>query len=316
LDVFTFKPAQGIEVRCARARPEGEARGSVVVLHGRTEFVEKYREVVGELCGRRFEVWTFDWRGQGLSTRLLENRSKGYVGSFQDYLEDLTFFLDQVYEPCGGPRVVLGHSMGGNVGLSLLTRRPDAFDVGVFTAPMLGVNAPVPTPLLEAAMWGASRLGLGQRYLSGGDYGIRDRRFFGNKLTGDLRRFARTSRWIDANPKLGVGGITVGWMAAACAAMSRLADPEVARKMETPALLLCAGREVRVDNTSVHAFAQMAPGASVVTLPAAKHEILHETDEVRARFWGAFDAFVEPLVERHQTKSAARASTPSTSSPS
>ena len=53
--------------------PAKDPLGSVVVSAGRTEFIEKYFEVIGELLERRYTVLIHDWRGQGLSTRLLTN---------------------------------------------------------------------------------------------------------------------------------------------------------------------------------------------------------------------------------------------------
>ena len=46
-------------------------RGTVVVLGGRAEFIEKYFEVIGELLARDFAVAALDWRGQGGSARRL-----------------------------------------------------------------------------------------------------------------------------------------------------------------------------------------------------------------------------------------------------
>ena len=46
-------------------------RGICVLLHGQTEFIEKYVEVIAELQGRGFTVATFDWPGQGGSYRFL-----------------------------------------------------------------------------------------------------------------------------------------------------------------------------------------------------------------------------------------------------
>src|SRR5690606_6592227 len=43
----------------------GAARGTVCLVQGRTEFIEKYFETVTDLQSRGFAVATFDWRGQG-----------------------------------------------------------------------------------------------------------------------------------------------------------------------------------------------------------------------------------------------------------
>ena len=65
--------------------PPGPPQGTVCILQGRAEFIEKYFETVGDLLLRGFAVATFDWRGQGLSARRLGNPRKGHVRRFDDY---------------------------------------------------------------------------------------------------------------------------------------------------------------------------------------------------------------------------------------
>ena len=83
-----FLRVDGLRLRFVHARPAG-ARATVVHLHGRGEFVEKYRETVGDLIGRRFAYASFEWRGQGLSDRLPPAREPGHVDDFAAYLRDL-----------------------------------------------------------------------------------------------------------------------------------------------------------------------------------------------------------------------------------
>ena len=59
----------GVTLRFARFPPPAGRKGTVVVLQGRAEYVEKYFETVRDLRARGFAVATFDWRGQGLSDR-------------------------------------------------------------------------------------------------------------------------------------------------------------------------------------------------------------------------------------------------------
>jgi lysophospholipase len=61
-----FEGSDGLRLRAALF-PAENPRGSVVLSGGRTEFIEKYLEVIGEFVGRGFTVLTHDWRGQGLS---------------------------------------------------------------------------------------------------------------------------------------------------------------------------------------------------------------------------------------------------------
>ena len=53
-----------------------ERHGTVCIFPGRSEFIEKYFEVVGELRRRGFAVAVLDWRGQGGSGRLSGIRSR------------------------------------------------------------------------------------------------------------------------------------------------------------------------------------------------------------------------------------------------
>jgi lysophospholipase len=58
------------------------ARGTVVLLQGRNECIEKYYETIRHFTGRGLWVATFDWRGQGRSERLVKNPLRGHVRRF------------------------------------------------------------------------------------------------------------------------------------------------------------------------------------------------------------------------------------------
>jgi len=81
----------GVRLRFARWEPtRGPHRGTICLFQGRTEYIEKYFEVVADLRRRGFAVATLDWRGQGGSERLLGNPRKGHVRSFADFDRDLS----------------------------------------------------------------------------------------------------------------------------------------------------------------------------------------------------------------------------------
>ena len=68
--------------------PQGRARGSIILSGGRTEPIEKYYEVIADFLERDFVVLAHDWRGQGLSARLLADPLKGHASGYKAYLED------------------------------------------------------------------------------------------------------------------------------------------------------------------------------------------------------------------------------------
>src|SRR5512142_2246119 len=106
------KTPDGITLRFARWAPPPGRKGTVVLLQGRAEFIEKYFETVHDLRARGFAVATFDWRGQGLSQRALSDSRKGHVRNFSQFDLDLETFVKEILLPdCPPPHFVIGHSM-------------------------------------------------------------------------------------------------------------------------------------------------------------------------------------------------------------
>ena len=60
----------------------------MILSGGRTEPIEKYYETASELTARGFVVLCHDWRGQGLSWRLLPDRLKGHAAGSDDFVTD------------------------------------------------------------------------------------------------------------------------------------------------------------------------------------------------------------------------------------
>src|SRR5215831_11847947 len=99
-DRYGFLDGAGGRLRYACCNASGTPRGTILLLTGRGEFIEKYAtEIAGELLGRGFAVLALDWRGQGLSDRLLADRDKGHIDNFTTYMADLRLFIDQVVMP-------------------------------------------------------------------------------------------------------------------------------------------------------------------------------------------------------------------------
>jgi lysophospholipase len=294
-DAFTTRDR--LSIRWGYAAPNASpARGTVLFLNGRTEYMEKYAEVFEELCERGFTVYSFDWRGQGLSDRLLADSQKGHVDDFEDYLSDLEHLMTIVQSRrAPSPFVFLGHSMGGHLALRFLERHPGLFARGVLSAPMIDIQLPkfLPRRLLRWLVRRAVRQGRPDVYVIGsGGFNARDRRFEGNPLTSDSMRFQRNVDLIQGDPRLAVGGVTYGWLAAALQSIDHVTAPDFARSVRLPLLMVTASEDRIVCRRAQEQFCRIAPDCRPLTIEGARHELLVETDERRARFWQAFDRFV------------------------
>jgi alpha-beta hydrolase superfamily lysophospholipase len=86
------------------ARPA--PRGTVWILHGLGEHIGRHDDVAQELAAAGWRVVGHDQRGHGRSPG-----ARGRLGDSHDLLRDLACVLDATSTT--GPRVLLGHSMGG-----------------------------------------------------------------------------------------------------------------------------------------------------------------------------------------------------------
>ncbi|HEY4344126.1 MAG TPA: alpha/beta hydrolase [Parvibaculum sp.] len=291
--------SDGVRLRVIAWPPEAaglaHARGTVFVFGGRTEFAEKYFEVVGELLARGFAVATVDWRGQGLSDRALADPRKGHVGNFADFERDISAFMGEVAPALPRPWIALAHSMGGNVLMRALHDHPEWFSACVLSAPMLGLRlgSAFAANLARAVAFSGSMLGFGSRYLPGGTAKAADEvPFSENILTHDERRYAVYQALVRAEPKLGLGASTLGWLFAAFRSIKAAASPAYLAAIKVPVLIALAEEDGLIDRSSLQFAAQHLPQGELVTIEHARHEILIETDPCRAKFWAAFDDFI------------------------
>lgn len=294
----TFEVADGTRIRYAFWQPEGPPRGAVVLLHGRTEFLEKYFETIDELLARGFAVWSKDWRGQGLSSRPLSNARKGHADSFDPLLEDLHVFLTEIVRPSSpGPHIALAHSMGGHLALRYMADRPGFFAKAVLSAPMVDIHTGgMPRPFAEQLARLTVQCGLGRQYLVGmGDADPYAAAFKDNLLTSDPVRFQRSRALTQANPALGLGGPTFAWVHAAYQSIRKLENPDYVRRIDVPVLCLSAAEEQIVRNDAQIRLCHHLPQATFVSFPEARHELLFERDPIRARFWETFDKFTDSI---------------------
>jgi lysophospholipase len=292
--------ADGVILRVARW-PQGETcRGTVCVFTGRGEFIEKYFETIRELIARNFAVVAMDWRGQGMSGRALDNARKGHVDDFALFERDLDALYKQVLQfLCPPPFFALGHSMGGAILLSQAQSGASPFHRIVVTAPMVDIfglrrwRGPI-RGLVEVA----DIVGFGSAYIPGGrGASSMSAPFDNNVLTSDRGRYERNAAIVAAAPHLSIGDPTIGWLNAAFRLMNRFADPSTVRGPAMPVLAFAAAEDRVVSTPAIHRYVGAYKTSLVIPLAHARHEILQETDSIRAQFWAAFDAFVPGQTE-------------------
>jgi len=280
---------------CLWPKGEGKPRGTVCLVQGRTEYIEKYFETIADFRARGFAVATFDWRGQGGSDRLIGNRTLGYVDRFEDYWTDLRAFHAEILLPdCPPPFYLVGHSMGGLVSLYAAARDRMMFDRVFLSAPMVGLHGMDHSlrrwaGIAEAVSFvGLGRLPMARR----GDRRPDESMYPDNPLTSDMLRYKRMVETIRADEGLYIGSPTFRWLAASLRAMADAGRDGFPGQLKIPMLILAAARDRIVSTPAIEQLGLRLRTGRHMVIAGARHEMFMESDAIRGQVLAAFDAFI------------------------
>ncbi|MCZ4350981.1 alpha/beta hydrolase [Roseovarius aestuarii] len=280
----------GLRLRVSHS-PVAEARGSVLIFPGRTEYVEKYGFAAQALAARGFASMTIDWRGQGLSDRLLADPMPGHVAQFSDYQRDVRAMVAAAKAlDLTRPWHLLAHSMGGCIGLRALFNGLDVASTS-FTGPMWGIRiSEFLRPVAWSLSWSSRWLGLGHKHPPGAqaECYVRTEPFETNKLTNDADMYRAMTEQVTRYPALALGGPSMLWLNEAlreCRDLSRLPSPDV------PCLTIAGTDEDIVDLGRLTNRMSRWPGGHLEWVPGGQHEVLMDTPATRTRIFDMLAAF-------------------------
>ena len=136
-----------------------------------------------------------------------------------------------------------------------------------------------------------------ERYLFGtGPFLLLAREFHSNFVTHDERRYRFTEEWFAADPRLALGGPTLGWARQAIRSMTAALAPGYLERIELPLLLISAGQDRLIDSGTHGPVAARLGRGEVLAIAGARHEVMMETDDLRALFWEAFDRLAKTVT--------------------
>lgn len=262
------------------------AKGTILLFPGRTEYLEKYGRAAGEFAARGYAMATIDWRGQGLSERLIDDPMTGHVFDFRDYQQDLKALLTGVRDgELPEPYFLVAHSMGGTIALRALNEGLKVH-AAAFSAPMWGIRmAAAVKPVAWAMSWAWPKLGRGETYApgTGPESYAANQPFEGNHLTSDPEMYAWMQAQTAALPELALGGPSLQWL---YQALSETRSLRALRPLpEVPAIAHIGSEEKIVDAEAVTLVMADWPRGSLTKVNGAEHEIMMERKAVRDDFF-------------------------------
>jgi lysophospholipase len=228
-----------------------------MIIHGAAEHGDRYARIARWLVHRGWDVVVSDHRGHGLSEGV-----RMHVDEFDRYAKDQREIV--AYFGLSPQRTALvGHSMGGLVGIRYAQLFPDAAGALVLLSPLLGVKVPI----------GRSTLLLG-RLLS---WLMPTVRFSSRIEPSEVSRSAEANAARLEDP-LTNRDVTAGWFFAMKWAIHQA--HEDAARLILPLLLLQAGDDRLVDPDAHERWVPQvgSKDVTVARLEGRLHELLNEPD--------------------------------------
>jgi alpha-beta hydrolase superfamily lysophospholipase len=126
----TFSGVRGVPIAHREWLPDGDARGTVVIVHGINEHGGRYAHVAERFVRDGWMVAALDHRGHGLS-----GGRRAAVERFDDWVMDLDSYVHGVLTDAPRPLFMLGHSLGGLIATVYALRNQDRLAGLILSSP-------------------------------------------------------------------------------------------------------------------------------------------------------------------------------------
>ncbi|MDA3892477.1 MAG: lysophospholipase [Salinivirgaceae bacterium] len=133
---FNLKTKQGLTLFAHTWEPSEKPKAVLVLVHGIGEHCLRYTPYFKLFVEAGISIFGFDLIGHGQS-----EGKKGAIKSYDALMDDIEISLLKVKQIFPNlPQFIYGHSMGGNLALNYLLRRPSGLKGGIITSPWLALT--------------------------------------------------------------------------------------------------------------------------------------------------------------------------------
>ena len=272
-----------------------DAVGTVIVSHGFTECVQKYKEVIYYFLKENYHVLLIDHRGHGKSVR--ENSDNDFslthINSFMDYVEDFRGFIEEIVVPKAGtavPFYIYAHSMGGAIACRYLQMYPGRVRKAILTAPMLGIQLGMPQLAARIVSYCMCKFGKSETYIMGQKAFCREP-CFEESCGSDKERYEyyHEKRLVEQELQNTAGSYS--WLYESIKA-TRIIEKEK-RQIQIPLCIFSAEKDDLVTLEGQLNLAKKTPDSYLVQVSGTKHEIYMAPAQVQRQYWRYIFAFLQ-----------------------
>ena len=272
-------------------------KGTIVILHGFSEFVNKYNEVAYYFLKQNYDVYLIEHFGHGFSERNIEeDLSKVDVEDFSVYTTDLNQLMEEVVIPLQGKDnlFMFAHSMGGGIGTRYLELYPEVFKAAILSSPMNEINLGWPPEWLAKFISGSAIIfNSGTNYAMGQSSFNSEEEFTPYAASSSQARYSYYFNKRVENEYYQTYGATYNWINSAIKATRDMVRD--AEKIQIPVLLFQAENDYLVKANGQLEIASLAKDVNVVFVPGSNHEIFNSSNDIVKPYFATIFAFLDKV---------------------
>ena len=251
------------------------SKGSIVIVHGLSEFINKFYEFIYYSLNQGYNVFIYDQRCHGLSGRLTDQLDLLHVDRFNDYVKDLSQFVETVVKKIADEPIYLySQSMGGAECALYLAQNSDNIEKAVLAVPMF-------QPVVDVVPFRIARAGVGfARHF----YGNKTKFLLSKEFNPDIKynesqgtsraRFEHNMKMRRENPNYRSTPMSFGWTYNSLIVRKSIFKSKNIKGIKTPILLLTAKQDRVVESKPHYEFAEKCKVCKLVELENANHALL------------------------------------------
>lgn len=279
VNIGSFTAFDGVNIHYEYFLAEN-SRGNVVIVHGLSEFTKKFYEIIYYTLNQGYNVFIYDQRCHGLSGRLTDERDLLHVDSFNDYVKNLNYFIDEiVLKTENKPIYLFAHSMGGAIAALYLSEQSSKIKSAVLSAPMFEpIVKNVPTLIArEGLRVGKVIFGGKRKFFLSEEFNPETKFYYTYGLSE--ARFKKNMKLRCENEMYQSTPMSFGWVRGSLTVGKRILSRRIIGKIETPILIISAREDKMVNNKMQEQFFSRCKNCEFESIEHATHAIL-SSDEV------------------------------------
>ncbi len=280
---------------CCKYYLAENAKKSLIILHGFTEFMKKYEELIWYFLHMGYNVFCFDQRGHGLSGREVDDITLAHINSFEDYVSDLEQVIDEVVVPNSGntPLCIFSHSMGGGVAMLYMQKHNDKISQAVLSSPLVSPQTSnIPEPIVKAYIKKHSKGdSWSSRFIQSNNNGVNQKILSDKRMS--IGRFRRTLNFHLNFDSYKSQNPTNRWVYESLGLRRKILDSKKLKNIKTNILIISAENDSVVQIKPQIKLSKMLPKCEFITIKNAKHTIFTCSNAILNDYYKVLFDFLE-----------------------